>query len=268
MAVTDPEHRPLSRVPGGVTPGDAAKSRPDAGAVHDVCPFLASADGRWRSAYPSREHRCTAVGADALLALARQRTLCLGPGHRTCSAFVAARGTWSLAASDPVPEDRGLWPSVRTVPLLLEPTRGRFASIPIGGGRAGSQALLVAMMALALVVLVVARATAPPVGAGASPSPGPTAIGSAPVIGPPPSAQPSPAPTSMASAPAPTASPSAAVTASPTPESSPSRTYRVQAGDTLYVIAQRFGTTVKAIAEANGISDPTKIRIGQVLAIP
>jgi LysM repeat protein len=87
------------------------------------------------------------------------------------------------------------------------------------------------------------------------------------VIGPPPSVQVSPVPTSPPSPP-PTASPSPAATASPTPEPSPSRTYRVQAGDTLYVIAQRFGTTVKAITEANGISDPTKIRIGQVLAIP
>lgn len=45
-------------------------------------------------------------------------------------------------------------------------------------------------------------------------------------------------------------------------------TYVVQAGDTMFSIAQRFGTTVAAIAEANEISDPTNITVGQVLVIP
>ncbi|MCL6640828.1 MAG: LysM domain-containing protein [Candidatus Rokubacteria bacterium] len=33
-------------------------------------------------------------------------------------------------------------------------------------------------------------------------------------------------------------------------------------------MAARFGTTVKAIAELNGIADPSRIRVGQVLRIP
>jgi peptidoglycan/xylan/chitin deacetylase (PgdA/CDA1 family) len=45
-------------------------------------------------------------------------------------------------------------------------------------------------------------------------------------------------------------------------------TYTVVAGDTLYSIAQRFGTTVDTIASANGISDPSDITAGQVLVIP
>jgi murein DD-endopeptidase MepM/ murein hydrolase activator NlpD len=44
--------------------------------------------------------------------------------------------------------------------------------------------------------------------------------------------------------------------------------YVVQPGDTLYNIAQRFGTTVKAIADANGILDPALIEAGQRLRIP
>ncbi len=46
------------------------------------------------------------------------------------------------------------------------------------------------------------------------------------------------------------------------------QTYTVRAGDTLYAIAARFGTSVSAIAQANGIADPTQISVGQVLVIP
>ena len=45
-------------------------------------------------------------------------------------------------------------------------------------------------------------------------------------------------------------------------------TYAVQAGDTLSVIAERFGTTVDAIVEANDITDATSLDIGQLLIIP
>ena len=43
--------------------------------------------------------------------------------------------------------------------------------------------------------------------------------------------------------------------------------YTVQAGDTLYRIALRYGTTVTAITTANNIADPSLIRPGQVLII-
>jgi peptidoglycan/xylan/chitin deacetylase (PgdA/CDA1 family) len=45
-------------------------------------------------------------------------------------------------------------------------------------------------------------------------------------------------------------------------------TYVVQSGDTLFSIAQRFGVTVEAIAQANGITDPTQLEIGRELFIP
>jgi murein DD-endopeptidase MepM/ murein hydrolase activator NlpD len=42
----------------------------------------------------------------------------------------------------------------------------------------------------------------------------------------------------------------------------------VQRGDTLFKIAQRYGTTVESIAQANGLTDVTLINIGQRLLIP
>ena len=45
-------------------------------------------------------------------------------------------------------------------------------------------------------------------------------------------------------------------------------THVVQAGETLYRIALRYGVTVGALAAYNGLSDPTRIHPGQVLRIP
>jgi LasA protease len=46
------------------------------------------------------------------------------------------------------------------------------------------------------------------------------------------------------------------------------QTYTVQAGDTLNVIAQRFGTSVQAILALNGLTNPDLLEVGQVLQIP
>ncbi len=56
----------------------------------------------------------------------------------------------------------------------------------------------------------------------------------------------------------------------PSPPPAPSGTVRhvVQPGDSLSVIAQRYGSTVSAIASANGIANPNRIYPGQVLTIP
>src|SRR3546814_10599167 len=44
--------------------------------------------------------------------------------------------------------------------------------------------------------------------------------------------------------------------------------YTVRSGDTLSSIAQRHGTTVRAIADANDIDDPNSFVIGSRLSIP
>jgi LysM repeat protein len=45
-------------------------------------------------------------------------------------------------------------------------------------------------------------------------------------------------------------------------------TYTVQENDTLYDIAQRFGVSVEELMEANEITDPASLSIGQKLVIP
>ena len=46
------------------------------------------------------------------------------------------------------------------------------------------------------------------------------------------------------------------------------RTHTVVAGDTLYNISQRNGCTPSALMSLNGVSDPTTLKIGQVLRLP
>lgn len=54
------------------------------------------------------------------------------------------------------------------------------------------------------------------------------------------------------------------------PDDSGSKTvwHTVQVGETLSLIASRYGTTVNAIVRANGISNPNQIVVGQRLKIP
>lgn len=75
------------------------------------------------------------------------------------------------------------------------------------------------------------------------------------------SASASPAPASWSHS---TAASSTSTTAGGVPSG---RTYTVQAGDTLAQLAQRFGTTVTALASANGITNPNLILVGQQLSV-
>ena len=56
----------------------------------------------------------------------------------------------------------------------------------------------------------------------------------------------------------------------PTTEPPPSTTpeYIVQEGDSLSIIAQRFGVSTEDLANFNGIEDANDIQVGQTLTIP
>lgn len=51
-------------------------------------------------------------------------------------------------------------------------------------------------------------------------------------------------------------------------EETPQLTYVVESGDSLLAIAYLYNTTVEALMAANGLNDPDRLRIGQVLVIP
>ena len=60
-----------------------------------------------------------------------------------------------------------------------------------------------------------------------------------------------------------------ATSAAPAPApSSGTTTHTIAAGQTLSSIAQRYGTTIRAIVDANGLTDPNRVRVGQTLTIP
>lgn len=63
-------------------------------------------------------------------------------------------------------------------------------------------------------------------------------------------------------------SPSAAAASTPSPTRAGSANYTVVPGDTLGAIAQRSGVRVGDLALLNNITDPAKLRVGQVLKLP
>lgn len=58
-----------------------------------------------------------------------------------------------------------------------------------------------------------------------------------------------------------------AAPASPLPPA-PQPTYTVRTGDTLSSIARRYDTSAEVLMKSNGIEDPTRLRVGQKLALP
>jgi LysM repeat protein len=246
-----------------------------------VCPYLMSADGRWRASTPAREHRCTVVTPPAVLAVDKQRRLCLAPEHVGCSTYLAA-----LAATDQTVDgdargsnqdpNRHVRPVARTAPLLLDHGRLAIGVPAISTERGAGQSGLVALMAVAFAAIVVARLsgggpslTPAQVGVDASPSPS-IAASAPPTVAPAASDLPvasGPAPTLVPTEVEPTPVPAKPSVAPPSPSAAPT-TYRVRSGDTLGAIAREFGTTAKVLMQLNGIDNPRLLHVGQVLQLP
>jgi LysM repeat protein len=238
-----------------------------------LCPFLL-ADGGWRAATPAREHRCTALRPPTRLATEKQRRLCLTAEHTACPTFLAAHEERAgRAAPGAAPLGR---PIAMTAPVVIERSKPLLSFDSPPDRHRWGQLGIVLLMLVALVAVVVARSGG--VGtpaAGGLESPGP-ASSATPVARATATTGPTPGPTDASSggSGAPSASsdatPRPALTPPPAtpPTANPGTTYTVKRGDTLSSIAVRFGTTVAAIQELNGIADPSLIRVGEVLEIP
>jgi len=247
--------------------------------IAPICPYLVADDGRWRASTPAREHRCTAVEPSAILALEKQRRLCLGSEHGACATYRAATEPVPASSRRSVGSDEraagAFRATVRTTPLVLDHGLAR-PIMSLDVRRGAGQALLVSLMTVAVAAIVFARLSGggPPadrslaaadrttratpeaeatpirVAAEASQAPIRTLV--------PTGSEPSIVPAgSPAVAPGPTKTSAAAPTS-----------YKVKRGDTLSRIANRFGTTIAVLSELNGIKDPARLRVGQVLDLP
>jgi LysM repeat protein len=231
-----------------------------------VCPYLMSADGRWRASTPTRDHRCTVVTPPAILAAEKQRRLCLTAEHTSCSTYLAAIDPSGDPSNTTRDERRPTRAVTRTAPLLLDHGRLAISMPALRLERSAGQGGLVALMAVAFAAIVVARLS----GGGPSLAPGQVGVGA--------SASPSAA-ASRAPAVTPAASVAPSRTLVPTeveptpapPKATPAagtKTYRVRSGDTLGGIAGEFGTTVAILKKLNGIENPRSLKVGQVLKLP
>jgi len=248
------------------TPPEPADSPPEP-PVTGMCPYLAAADGAWRSTTVAREHRCGAVAPPAVLAAEKQRRLCLTDDHVTCATYEAAR------LARPIGSDRAATlprPLARTTPVVLDHGRISVTMPALRGDRMSGQGILIILLGLAFAAILLARLTgggAPAVVADSSPTPAASAgVGASP-----------PRP-GLSARPTGSSEPTGGTSASPGAGSAPPgsaepsdgtpKTYKIKAGDTLIGIAAKFSTTPKAIAKLNGITNPSALKVGQVLKIP
>jgi 2',3'-cyclic-nucleotide 2'-phosphodiesterase/3'-nucleotidase len=135
---------------------------------------------------------------------------------------------------------------------------------------------LVALMAVAFGAIAISRLGGGPALEPAAVDPGPARTPAAIVTPAPQEAAPTTVPTSeptlvpsgvepTPAAPAKTAAPPAKT---PKPAPPAATSYTVQSGDTLSGIAAEHGTTWQELARINKLSDPRRLKVGQVLALP
>jgi len=225
-----------------------------------ICPYLSASAGAWRSAAPSRDHRCAALAPPAPQPVDKQRRHCLAAEHVECSIFraaQAARQTALAAGADPeriATADSTRRPLPRTTPVLLEPPRLLDQVTRLQLDRAPGQVALVALMVVAFAIVALSRLSG---GGTPTPQPSPSFVA---VLPSGPVRTPRPTPIVV-----PSDEPSAG------PDGSPSAsfrtTYTVKKGDTLIGVAAKFKTTAAAIRKLNGLQS-SSLKVGQVLKIP
>lgn len=250
---------------------EPAERQPDRSALPDLCPYLGTLDGTWRSATAVRDHRCLAVSPPVPLAAEKQRRLCLVADHVDCATYGAAIASRATTARP----DGYARPVARMTPVILD--HGRFdLRLPnLRADRGTGQAALVAVLGVALVAILLARPSGnagviDPTGtAVAGPTGAPTTVAATPTI----STSPEPTPTEALATPRPSTPPSQAPATESPPTSSAEpvtsgATYKVKSGDTLSAIAARFGTTTRVLVRLNGITDPSRLKVGQILKLP
>ncbi len=276
LADPDPAGAPPADAPPGPTQTSldslAAGAGRSTAEVEDVtmtrgCPFLLAEGGGWRLDIPSRDHHCTAVSPPAALSLEKQTRLCLRSAHTGCATYLASMSARGERLGIPAPARATRWGLARTTTVIED----------AGGIRARLLALVLdrrrwpAIPAVILVTTLVVLAFSGLTGGGAAPlaTSGPT---TRPVVTAGPTVRPTIEPAATAD---PAATPTMAPSAAPSPTAKASsapvatfRIYKVNSGDTLSGIANQFGTTSRAIAELNGLSVNTTLRIGQALKIP
>ena len=230
---------------------------PDAAAA--VCPFLGALDdvGVLGEAVPAYEqrNRCTAYGPWQPLGQRQQELVCLTVAHQTCPRYV--RGVRYGPAG---PRRRGTLRSGLLVAVALVAVLALGSAVVLGGGLPlGALGALIAGGPAETPTPTPRPTAAPTPQPTASPSPEPTPT-------PTPEVTPSPEPTVGLPTPPP-GSPYA--TLEPCPDGELCYHYKVRSGDTLFGIAQRFGTTVSAIRALNpAVADTNIIHVGQTLKLP
>jgi LysM repeat protein len=215
---------------------------------------------------PSTDHRCAAFLPPTSLAASKQQRLCLTPAHAGCATYLASTSARAARVGTAQGPDRASrWAFARTTPTVEDDggLRARLGAL-LGDRRAWPAIPAVLLVALLTALGISGMRGEEAVTALASPSQTQTLVARSPqpraaVATQRPSAPASPEPSPVVTATEP-------LTSGPTPAPA-FRRYRIQDGDTLYGIAAKFHTTVRAISQLNNLAT-TNLRVGRVLLIP
>lgn len=232
-----------------------------ASAEPEVCPYLGLPDDpRTRFTLADPAQRCHVKAKPIAIDLGHQAAYCLTADHRACNRFRARRVAGRRGSGLASTVGPSLAPAVGvTAPSFRDNRQGE-------GGRDRVRTLrgVGSLVAVLAVVAVVGASQAGVIG-GSPADGGPSGAVASPAGAAPPAAMPvTTTPTAGSpSAPGPTAKP----VATRSPRAAPI-IHVVVRGENLISIAGYYGVTVKAIQDANGIRDPSLIRIGDRLVIP